>query len=275
MPRCRLRRSSSTSRAMPLLRPAHPDAERHRESHLLAREDLARQHVAHGLAQHPLGREPSQLQAAAAGAPRTRRADDRETARGSRSRPPCSSGPASSAARRGRSSGRRRARDSTAVLFPFGRVELGSRRLRRRGAAAIDEPRVAAGRPARRPIAGEVVEEHRSRACAATPGTTGWRSARCAPGSRGTTTCRAHELRTRSGASARTLHRPRQFSEGAWVLAVAGEQLVAAFTGQHHLHVLAERAPRRSRAARSTGGRSARPRARPAAAARRRNPLRR
>ena len=41
---------------------AHPDPERHRESHLLPRQDLGRDDRLHRLAQDPLGREPAQLQ---------------------------------------------------------------------------------------------------------------------------------------------------------------------------------------------------------------------
>ena len=198
MPRWRLRGSSSTSRATSPQAPAHPDAERHGESHLLARQDLGRQNVAHRFAQDPLRREPAQLHPRRQRARRTRRDGDRGRARGSRSTPPCSSGPASSAARRDRSSCRCRA---------GGRASCCGRSARRntRATRRTRAPAVACAANARReerrlppePDRGEVVEEHRLGRPRHRRGTIASHSGRAAPGSRGTTRSAIHVAQRR------------------------------------------------------------------------------
>ncbi len=188
--------------------------------------------------------------------------------------PPCSSDPASSTARPGRSSCPRRA----------------AGRAWRSGRSAHRKTRATGRRPVRRspafrtraraasPGAGgrwrQSCRRTSPQACAACRGTIARHSGRACPGRRGTM------LRWRSsagvGAGTSGVRRRRApVGKRARVFAVAGEQFVAAFAGQHDLDVFARQRARRNRAERSMGARSARLRARSAGAARRRNPDRR
>ena len=219
-------------------RAAHPDAERHRESHLLARQDLARQDLAHRLAQDPLRREPAQLHA-------------RRQRRGELDELVIEEGHA--ALDRGRHAHlvllhqqldeiRLQVRVEQPIehrAAAVRRVEVRARRAV--GAAQASPARRTRGDEQRAPAAAgrspRSCRRTSPRASAASPGTSAARSGRDAPAAAGTTRVGDPRAERRRHGAVRGAGAP--VGEGARILAVAGEQLVAAFAGQHDLDVLA------------------------------------
>ena len=239
------------------------------KSHLLARQDRRRNQIAHRLARRPPWSASRAASARPAAPPRARRGGRRGTARGSRSTRPCSSGPASSAARADRSADRRgscdracrrrRCRSSASATAYGSRASTQSGRDRSR---ALERPR-------RTPQSSRGTDcECRARARGSV------RLARTRPSARRqrVARCGAPALRSACGIAAQYGPAEPRVPHRHAIAVVAEEELVGAFAGQHDLDVVAARAARRSRAGRSTETRSARPRARPDAAARRRSP---
>ena len=220
-------------------RAARPEAERHGEPHLRPLQDRGGQQALGGLAEHALGRPARELQSRGHRRRELDEAGDRGRGRGSRSRRPCSSGPASSAARPGRSSCPRRAAVRATAVAPARSSHcreraVGARRActqgRRRSASSPRCTRSGTAAKLSKNVASGVVLHRR--------GTSGARSARrgrAAPASRASATHCAHA----APAPPSPTRRRTPVQEGARVLAVAGEELVAAFAGEDDGDVLA------------------------------------
>ena len=239
-PRSRARRSSSTSRATPFQRAARPGGERHREAHLRPRRGSTRgSRSLHRLAQDALGREARQLPLVG-----QRRGELDQLV----------------IEERHAALDRRRHAHLVLLHQQLDQVglDVGVEQPIEQRAAAVRRVEVARATRRRRRsrVAARAQRGDEQRALVAPAGSP--RSCRrtsppaCAPW-RGTSAARsARRVRAARhdalgdpaaarlpAARARRRAPARQFKSDARVLAVAGEQLVAAFAGEHDLDVLA------------------------------------